>query len=81
MANNKRRRYDGGYVEAEEEDDGRGPGRELDPAVLEQLYVEWISTCGGAFERVEKTNLERKSYLSKTILLITNKPCLVLLDI
>ena len=40
MANNKRRRYDGGYVEGEEEDDGRGPGRELDPAVLEQLYVE-----------------------------------------
>lgn len=40
VANNKRRRYDGGYVEGEEEDDGRGPGRELDPAVLEQLYVE-----------------------------------------
>ena len=53
VANNKRRRYDGGYVEGEE-DDGRGPGRELDPAVLEQLYVEWISTCGVAFEMVEK---------------------------
>ncbi|KAH8799375.1 hypothetical protein F5884DRAFT_863545 [Xylogone sp. PMI_703] len=55
VANNKRRRYDGSYVEAEEEDDdGRGPGCELDPAVLEQLYVEWISTCGVAFEMVEK---------------------------
>jgi ribosomal protein L37AE/L43A len=54
VANSKRRRYDGGYVEAEEDDDGRGPGRELDPAVLEQLYVEWISTCGVAFEMVEK---------------------------
>lgn len=54
VANNKRRRYDGGYVEADEEDDERGPGRELDPTVLEQLYVEWISTCGVAFEMVEK---------------------------
>jgi hypothetical protein len=54
VANNKRRRYNGGYVEAEEEDDRRGPGRKINPAVLEQLYVKWISTYGVAFKIVEK---------------------------
>lgn len=49
-ANHKRRRLDTG----EFDEDGRGEGCELDPAVLEQLYIAWITTCGIAFEMVEK---------------------------
>jgi ribosomal protein L37AE/L43A len=49
-ANYKRRRLDIG----DKGDDGRGQGSELDPAVLEQLYVAWIITCGVAFEMVER---------------------------
>lgn len=49
-ANHKRRRLD---VE-DEGDEERGRGNELDPAVLEQLYVAWITTCGVAFEMVER---------------------------
>ena len=49
-ANYKRRRLD----IRDEGDNGRGQGSELDPAVLEQLYVAWITTCGVAFEMVER---------------------------
>jgi hypothetical protein len=49
-ANYKRRRLD----VRDEGDNGRGQGSELDPAVLEQLYVAWITTCGVAFEMVER---------------------------
>jgi hypothetical protein len=49
-ANHKRRRLD----IRDEGDNERGQGSELDPAVLEQLYVAWITTCGVAFEMVER---------------------------
>lgn len=52
-ANHKRRRLDG-RSNIENDNDGRGLGCDLDPAVLEQLYVAWITTCGVAFEMVEK---------------------------
>jgi hypothetical protein len=53
-ANSKRRRLDGGINDSGEGDDGRGQGCDLDPDVLEQLYITWITTCGVAFEMVEK---------------------------
>jgi hypothetical protein len=51
-ANHKRRRLDGSTID--DDNDGRGLGCDLDAAVLEQLYVAWITTCGVAFEMVEK---------------------------
>src|ERR1700709_812235 len=53
-ANRKRRRLDGGVNDSVAGDDGRGQGCDLNPDVLEQLYVAWITTCGVAFEMVEK---------------------------
>ena len=49
-ANHKRRRLD----IRDEGDNERGQGSELDPAVLERLYIAWITTCGVAFEMVER---------------------------
>jgi ribosomal protein L37AE/L43A len=53
-ANRKRRRLDGGVNDSVAGEDGRGQGCDLNPDVLEQLYVTWITTCGVALEMVEK---------------------------
>ena len=53
-ANRKRRRLDGGVNDSVAGDDGRGQGCDLNPDVLEQLYVAWITTCGVALEMVDK---------------------------
>jgi ribosomal protein L37AE/L43A len=53
-ANRKRRRLDGGVNDSEAGDYGRGQGCDLNPDVLEQLYIAWITTCGVAFEMAEK---------------------------
>jgi ribosomal protein L37AE/L43A len=54
-ANHKRRRLD----IRDEGDNERGQGSELDPAVLEQLYVAWITTCGWLLRWWKGRNLER----------------------
>lgn len=51
QTNYKRRKLDGEIEDPNAEEQGQ---RDIDPAVLEDLYVAWITACGISFEMVTR---------------------------